>query len=201
VSSATIDGAADHDLAHGARHCARRSHFQAFLTQLLGRTGMRALALMPFLLLGCAHPEGPSVSDGMLAGSYMNGDPVVPRTLLLHDDHAFEYFQLTNSIGPREGAGVEWGYYGRWVFRPPDCVELHIGEGADVILVYVRAHSGSDVAILEPDLFPGILAGWDPVRTYEYLTKQQPSRLPAPKPALVMPPEGPERRAVSGADR
>lgn len=161
---------------------------------------MRALALMPFLVLGCAHFEGPSVSDGMLAGSYMNGDPVVPRTLLLHDNYTFEYFQLTNSIGPREGAGEEWGYYGRWVFRPPDSVELHIGDGSDVILVYVRAHSESDVAILEPDLFPGILAGWDPVRTYEYLTKRQPSHLPAPRPDLVMPPEGPERRAVSSAD-
>jgi hypothetical protein len=75
---------------------------------------------------------------------------------------------MIDADGRFEGS---WGFSGSWRFVPPDRVELSTDAQEEPVLVFARRSRTSKIAILEPDLYPTILAEWADEGGFGYLRK------------------------------
>ena len=137
---------------------------------------MRVLLIALFVLAGCAHPSGRPITRDELVGTYANGDPFWPRSLDLNADGSFDYRQLTDMIDAEGRFEGSWGFYGSWKFVAPDRVELSTDTQEEPVLVFARRSRKVKLAILEPDLYPTILADWSDDGGFGYLRKRNPKR-------------------------
>ena len=75
---------------------------------------------------------------------------------------------MIDADGRFEGS---WSFSGSWRFVPPDRVELSTDTQEEPVLVFARRSRTSKIAILEPDLYPTILAEWSDEGGFGYLRK------------------------------
>lgn len=125
---------------------------------------MRTCLLLSLLLCGCAHSGPAPLTAGRIAGSFTTRDLLWSRTLQLHPDGSFSFYQLSMDTGGR-GAAIrfedDWGVSGSWDLAPPNRIILRSTTGAFTTTISFRLSSNGQVGLLEADGLAAILRSWD----------------------------------------
>lgn len=127
---------------------------------------MKAFILLPAvgLLCGCVHSGSAPLTVARIAGSFATHDLLWSRTLQLHPDGSFSFYQLAKDLGNKGDTisfAESWGVSGQWTFVPPDRIDLVSASRSFTATIYVRLDSKGRTELLQVDQLPTILKAWD----------------------------------------